>query len=336
MKEHSVFFNETLTYFYDMKKMLAAIVLTFLLNTTFAQSNSKSYSEVDNFVTKLGSLDSFNVAIIADTLTRSFPDKHAKARAIFYWVANNISFDLKAMKSNDNRKVDPVLVIKTRKATALGYANLIQEMSSMANIRCLTVDGYVKNFASEINEPADEINHTWNVVQLGESPEQWFYVDAAKASGYTDSRYTKFTKEFTSEYFFADKILFNLDHYPDNGAWQLGPGPKKLKDFYSLPVFSNAAYVYGLQKSTPAGGFIKAKTKNAVTFSFPHKNNIPISSITLVTGEDKRQDKPLPMNFTSDGSNITFTHQFRKEDSYPVKILVDGKVLVEYLAEVEE
>lgn len=319
-----------------MNKILATLILTLVLNITFAQTNSKKYTEVDSYVMKLGSLDSFNVAIIADTLTRSFPDKHAKSRAIFFWVANNISLDLKAMKSNDSRRVDPVLVIQTRKATPLGYANLIQEMSSMANIRCLTVDGYVKRHAEEINDPADEINHTWNVVQLGESPEQWFYVDAAKASGYSDNKFTKFTKEFTSEYFFADKVLFNLDHYPDNGAWQLGPGPKNLKDFYNLPVFSNAAYVYGLQKPTPANGFIKSKTKNAVTFSFPHNNSVPIAAIMLVTGEDKRQDKPLPMNFTDDGNNIRFTHQFKKEDAYPVKIIVDGKVLVEYLAEVEE
>lgn len=319
-----------------MNKLLTSLVFALLLNNVSAQKNSKSYTEIDSYVMKLGSLDSFNVATIADTLTRSFPDKHSKARAIFYWVANNISFDLKALKANDSRRVDPVLVIQTRKATPLGYANLIQEMSSMANIRCLTVDGYVKNHAAEINDPADEINHTWNVIQLGESPEQWFYVDAAKASGYSDSRFTKFTKEFTSDYFFADKILFNLDHYPYNGAWQLGPGPKNLKDFYNLPVFSHAAYVYGLQKPSPANGFIKTKTKNAVTFRFPRTNSLTISSITLVTGEDKRLDKPLPMNFTDDGNSISFTHQFKKEDSYPVKIMVDGKVLVEYLAEVEE
>ncbi len=319
-----------------MIKFLATIAFAFLLTGSFAQSRSTSFPEVDAFVTKLGSLDSFNVATIADTLTRSLPDKHAKARAIFFWVANNIAFDLKAMKSNDIRRVDPVIVVQTRKTTPLGYANLIQEMCSMANIRCLTVDGYVKNYAEEIGNPADEINHTWNVVQLGESPEQWFYIDAAKASGYTDSKYTKFTKEFVSDYFFADKVLFNLDHYPDNGAWQLGPGPKNLKDFYALPVFSNAAYVYGLQKPAPANGLIKGKTKNTFSFSFPHNNNVPISSITLVTGEDKKPDKPLPMNFTDDGSTISFTHQFKKEDTYPVKVIVDGKVLVQYFADIQE
>ena len=71
-------------------------------------------------------------------------------------------------------------------------------MCSQANIRCLSVDGYVKNFPEEINDIPDEINHSWNVVQLGLSPEEWYYVDAAKGSGYLDKKRSVFTKKFTS------------------------------------------------------------------------------------------------------------------------------------------
>jgi hypothetical protein len=206
----------------------------------------------------------------------------------------------------------------------------------MANIRCLSVDGYVKNWAEDINNPSDEINHSWNVVQLGQSPEEWFYIDAAKASGYTDKKYSIFTKEFTSQYFFADKTLFNMDHFPDNSAWQLGGGPNSKKEFYALPVFSNTAYRFGLQRPQPGTGYIKTKTKNTTIFSFPHKIPVTISAVTLVTGDEKRQDKPQPMNFTDNGGVITFTHQFKKEDTYPVRIIADGKVLVQYYVEVSE
>lgn len=320
-----------------MNKLLKVLALCLCLsNTIYAQSADERYAKTDAIVQKFGSLDSLNVATIADTITRPFADKQSKARAIFYWIAHNISFDLKAMKTNDNRKVDPVLVIQSRKATPLGYANLVQEMCSMANIRCLTVDGYAKSYASDINNPADEINHSWNVVQLGQSPEEWYYIDAAKASGYADKKFSSFTKEFTSQYFFADRTLFNLDHYPDNSAWQLGSGPKTLKDFYTLPVVSSAAYVYGLQKPQPLTGHIRTKTKNTVTFTFPHTNTVTIGAIILVTGEDKKEEKSQPMNFTDTGGQITFNYQFKKEDTYPVKIVVDGKVLMQYIAEVSE
>lgn len=297
-----------------------------------AQSTSVGHDRVDAFVESLGSLPDFNVAVIADTLTRSFTAKEDKARAIFYWIANNIAVDPKATKSNDNRKTLPEQVVQLRKTTPLGFSLLIQEMCSWAKIRCLSVDGYLKNFPEEINNKPDEFNHSWNVVQLGQSPEEWFYIDASKASGSLDKKMQVFTKNFTSEYFFADKSLFNLDHYPDNTAWLLGPGPKSVKEFYSLPVISNAAYIYQLQKPKPATGVIKTKTKATVNFQFAY-NDKKISSIVLLIGDGRKQSKPEPMNFTASGGFINFSYQFKIEDTYPVRIVVDGQDLAAYIVD---
>jgi hypothetical protein len=315
---------------------------TFLLIILFASTGfnltaqDNKFAHTDDRVKLLGSLDNLNVATIADTITRSFPDKYDKARAIFYWIANNISIDPKATKSNDNKNSDPVKVVQFRKATPAGFALLVQEMCSMANIRCLTVDGYVKSNADEINNKADEINHTWNVVQLGQSPEQWFYIDAAKASGYLDKKMSSFTKLFTSEYFFADKSLFNLDHFPDNGAWQLGTGPKSLKAFYALPVISNAAYKYGLQKPQPENGYIKTKSNTPVSFSFIHSGSVPVKKIILVMGDDKKQWKTETLDFKENNGTIGFSFKFKIADSYPLKIIVDEKELLQYYIEVDD
>lgn len=320
-----------------MKKILTLLLFIFtaISYTSNGQSTSAENNSVDEYVKSLGALNNLNVANIADTITRKFNNKKDKARAIFYWIANNISWDVKAMKANDNKKKDPVLVIQFRKANPLGYSLLVQEMCSMANIRCLSVDGYIKNFPEDINNKPDEINHSWNVVQLGQSPEQWFYVDAAKASGYADKKMSAFTKYFTSEYFFADKALFNLDHYPNNVAWQLGGGPKNIKEFYALPVISNAAYEYGLQKPLPIAGYIKTKTKNAIAFRYIY-NGKNLSSISLIIGDGKKEVKPEPMNFSATGKIISFNYQFKKEDVYPVKIMIDGKEFVSYYVESSE
>lgn len=316
-------------------KNLILFIFTFIASASLT-GQVKNFTSTDAYVKQIGSLDNLNVATIADTITRNFPDKYDKARAIFYWIANNIALDPKAIKANDNKKKDPVDVVQLRKATPIGFALLVQEMCSMANIRCLTVDGYVKNQAEEINNKADEINHSWNVVQLGQSPEQWYYIDAAKASGFTDIKMTTFTKLFTSEYFFADKLLFNLDHFPDNDAWQLGPGPKTLKEFYALPVISNAAYKFGLQKPQPVNGYIKTKIKTTTSFSFIYNNTIPIKNIFLIIGEEKKLLKPEPMNFKDNNGLISFSFQFKKADTYPVRIVADEKELLQYYLEVDE
>ena len=311
-------------------------VLLMLFTLTKAQGPAANYASTDNFVQKLGSLDSLNVARIADTLTRKLADKEQKARAIFYWIAHNIAWDVKALKSGDQRKSAPEDVIKLRKATPLGYAKLYQEMSSLANIRCLIVDGYVKNFTDDINNPADEVNHSWNVVQLGQSPDQFFFVDVAKAAGSADKKLTVYTPAFTSNYFFPDRALFNLDHFPDNDAWQLGGGPKSRKDFYALPVFERAAYALSIKKPIPATGVIKTKTKNKVPFSFAYDVNMPIANVSLLVGEGKRMQKPEAMNFTAANGLVNFSYQFKTEDTFPIVILVDGKELLHYMVEVTE
>ena len=301
--------------------------------TCAAQVSSK-YRSVDETVAKFGALISFNIATIADTITAPFPGHEEKARAIFYWIANNIAIDPKATKQGDSKNILPEQVIELRKATALGYSMLVQEMCSDVNIRCISVDGYKKFNSENINQPLDEINHSWNVIQLGQSPETWYFADACSASGFLDKKMTLFTKRFTSEYFFADKKLFNLAFYPDNSAWQLGGGPKNIKEFYTLPVIGDAAFALGLSKPAPALGYIKANLKTAVSFSF--RLSEPVKSISLIVGDEKKQPKPEEMNFTNAGGVISFTYKFKKEDTAPIKILADGKEVLEYLAEVNE
>lgn len=301
---------------------------------SFAQGSSSKYRAVDERVAKFGSLASSNIATIADTITAPFSDHEEKARAIFYWIANNIAIDPKGTKQNDPKNTLPEKVIEFRKATALGYSLLVQEMCSDVNIRCISVDGYKKHSPEDINQPLDEINHSWNVVQLGQSPETWYFVDACSASGSLDKKMTVFTKQFTSEYFFADKKLYNLAFYPDNSAWQLGGGPKNIKEFYALPVICNSAFALELSKPTPAAGYIKANLKTAVSFSF--RVNAPVKSISVMVGDEKKQPKPEEMNFNNTGGLISFSYKFKKEDTAPVKIIADGKVILEYIAEVNE
>lgn len=315
-------------------KVLTLFTLLLCSLSMTAQDTESQYKKVDEFVTSLGPLTDKNVSTIADTLTRNLSSRELKARAIFFWIANNIALDAKAIKSNDNRKVLPEEVIKNRRSTALGFAKLFQEMSSIANIRCLVVDGYAKSTVEEINDPAEEVNHSWNVLQLGQSPEQWFYVDAAKASGTLDKKMSGFIKDFTGEYFFADRTLFNLDHFPDNDAWQLGAGPKSKKEFYALPIVYNAAYTYGVKKLAPATGFIKTKVDAKVQFSIPYTSSKSVGAVSLLMGDGRRPIKPEPMNFTSSNGAINFSYQFKTEDSFPVRIQVNENTVLEYLVEV--
>ena len=309
--------------------MVAVLLMAFSIN-------AQDYSLVDNKVISFGRLDSLNVAQIADTLTREFAERDQKARAIFTWIAMNIEPDLRATKSNDNKKILPELVIASRKTTPLGYATLVQEMMSRANIRCLTVDGYLKRNAGDIGNPPDEFNHAWNVVQLGQSASEWYYLDAFLAAGSIDTKYSRFIKKFTSEYFFTDRSVFNLQHYPDNTAWLFGPGPKSVKEFYSQPVIYSSGVAIGINQLTPFTGVIKSKVRKDVSFSFRTNGKSEPASIYIVTGDEKKPDAPVPVKFSYSDGLVTFNHQFKRDDEYPARIVVDENVVVEYYAIVQE
>ena len=319
-----------------MKQFLnrSLFLLIFIYGTkAFAQKRTANFKVVDEYVKSLGNLDTLNMGTITFIVTKKFDDNKDKARAIFDWIAYNISFDCKASRNNGNEANTSDDVLKLRKTNASGYAALFQDMCSVVKIRCLTVEGYVKNKADQINEKPDEFNHTWNVVQLGQSPESWFYVDPTMGSGYTDEKVTVFTKDYNDSYFFADRTIFNTQHYPNNTAWFLGAGSRLIKDYLSLPVIKSGAYEYNVSGFLPAKGLIKTTTTKPVQFSFKASGKIDI--VTLAIGEEKRK-KMKQVNAVYEGGVVKFNYIFDVENSYPVTILINNKPVLTYYVASDE
>jgi transglutaminase/protease-like cytokinesis protein 3 len=310
------------------------LAIVFCTTTSFAQKTGKDFKAIDEYVKKLGSLPNLNMGTISSLLTKNYTDKTDKARAIFTWIATNISFDLKAAKNNSTDKNAPTIVLKNRMATGEGYASLYQDMCSNAGIRCLTANGFIKFNAEQINDTKTEINHSWAVVQLGQSPEAWYYVDACRGSGYADGEFKTFTKAFNPDYFFADLTIFNWQHYPDNIVWQLGPGPKNKKDFFGMPIIKSAAYEFGLKKFTPNDGSVKTKVDKALGFYYQVNGNTTIEKVAIVIGEGKKK-KTIQVPFTFKSNIVGFTYTFKDEDIMPVMVLINGKEVIEYMVEVE-
>lgn len=301
-----------------------------------AQTSQNKFDAIDQYVNQLGKLSNNNVAEITDTLTHNLESKELKSRAIYSWICNNIALDPKSTRNNDTKNSNPESVIQLRKASPIGFAKLFQEMASQAGIRCLIVDGYFKSKTDNINNKEDETNFSWNVVQLGTSPNEWHYVDAANGSGYLDIKQTIFTPSFNPEYFFSNKYVFNLDHFAKNTAWLLGDGPTSLKDFYALPIIKKGSYEFMLSKALPSLGFMKAKLNTPFKFNLRFKYQNAVNEISVLSGEGLKQTKPERINFEVKDDEIYFYYKFKKEDTFPFTILVNGKAILTYLIEVSE
>jgi hypothetical protein len=318
----------------QLKKQATFLLFLFASLSAHAQTNGRDFTAVDAYVKSLGPLDSMSMGTINNVVSNKFTDKMDKARAIYYWIAHHITYDIKAARSNNPAKNSPAEVLLSRKAIGIGFANLFQDMCSSADIRCLTVDGYVKNNVDQIGEKGAEINHTWAVVQLGQSPETWYYVDPAWGSGFTDPEMKVFTKSYTDAYFFADKANFNLQHFPDNEAWKLGPAPKGKKDFFENPVIRVAALEFDMKKYSPGNGIVKAKATKAVNFSYTLNTQQEITKVELGIGEKKKYKlKDVPFSFSR--GVLSFAYKFEDGNSAPVTVLINGRELMFYYIEVE-
>ena len=316
-----------------LKKLLPAFFILTGVNAS-AQTNGRDFTKIDAYVKSLGPLTTMSMGTINNVVSNKFTDKMDKARAIYYWVAHNITYDVKAARSNSNAKNIPAEVLLTRKATGLGFASLFQDMCSSADIRCLTVDGFVKYNTKQIGEKDQEINHSWAVVQLGESPEEWYYVDAAFGSGYLNADMKEFTKAYTDAYFFTEKASFNLQHFPDNQAWKLGNAPKSKKDFFDMPVVKTAAVEFEIKKCSPNDGKINAKVDKAVKFSFTVKSTENITKVELGMGEKKKY-KLEEIQYSNSATVLSFSYKFQDANSYPVTVFVNGKEFAQYYVDIE-
>ena len=316
-----------------LQKLLPALFLISVLPAV-AQTNGRDFKAIDAYVKSLGPLQGMSMGTINNVVSNKFTDKIDKARAIYYWIAHHIAYDIKAARTNNVTKNTPAEVLASRKATGIGFASLFQDMCSSADIRCLTVDGFVKNSSQQIGEKDTEINHSWAVVQLGQSPETWFYVDPASGSGYFDADMKVFTPYYTDAYFFTEKETFNLQHYPDNEAWKLGSAPKNKGDFFELPVVRVAAMELGIKKVSPNNGKLKAKAGKGVKFSFTLKTTEDITKVELGVGEKKKY-KVEEIQYSNSASTLSFTYKFEDANSYPVTVFVNGKEFVQYYIDVE-
>ncbi len=307
----------------------------FWANYSNSQSLNRDFKQVDAYARSIGSLDSMNMGTIANILTQKFTDKEDKVRAIYVWITNYINQETKPNKADDPKYNTSDAVLKNRKAGSLGYATLFQDMCSAANIRCLTVEGFAKFNTDNINEKNAEINHTWAVVQLGLSPDEWYYVDPYCGSGYLDKKGSNFTTAFEDAYFFAEKDIFNWQHYPNNEKWLLGQGPKSKKSFYELPLIKAGAYHFQISRFSPNAGLIKTKTDKPVAFTYTLSSSTPIDKVTLLVEENKKKTQKNISGYITNGERLSFNHLFDREGTYDVTILINDLELMQYLVEVE-
>lgn len=200
--------------------------LFYFIPFSYGQSNIASdYARVDSIMNKLPDSISVSSTKIANFISSNFSTTDDKARAVYYWVSNNIAYDVTKMNSkniiieNDDDNIESTL--KSKKGICSDYATLFTDLCTKVGIQSLIVEGYVIKSNS-----LNYLSHAWNTVYIDSA---WYMFDATWAAGYV--KRDKFIKERNNKYFKVEPNILFASHIPFNYLFQFSNNPISHEEF---------------------------------------------------------------------------------------------------------
>ncbi len=165
---------------------------------------------------------------LVNELVSGMSDSTDRLRAIYTWIAKNISYDLASYRLSDKKSHPTDEVLKTRKAVCSGYSALFKRLCELAGLKAVVIEGYAKGYGYSPFTKFISTNHAWNAVFLDN---EWHFVDVTWAAG--------LPKEITGNnqiidldgYFFISPEKLIKTHLPEDPIWQLQDKKISLKDF---------------------------------------------------------------------------------------------------------
>ncbi len=198
----------------------------------YAAADTQALSAPDSVASSIASLSSY--------LTQDVRSDREKARAIYRWITENISYDV----SRFGEEPDPQLVLRQRRAVCAGYASLFAALAEASGLTAVIVHGEAKGMGPKGAMTSDGLlTHDWNVVKLDGA---WHLLDCTWGAGRLDERLL-FVPRFTDHYFLTPPELFSYDHFPKEARWQLLAAPLTRAEFLKRATVKVAFFENGLR-----------------------------------------------------------------------------------------
>lgn len=171
-----------------------------------------------------------------------------KARMIYVWLTDNISYDDKAYNLKNIGDNSSSTVFKTKKAVCAGFANLYTDLGEKLGLEIETISGVAKGYEFEENVSDDleeSINHAWNAIRIDG---EWRVFDATWGEGYGMSNKKgklESTKKFDETWFNVNPVNALFTHFPEEMNKQYINNPIRFESFLTLPYLLPSAFNSG-------------------------------------------------------------------------------------------
>lgn len=223
------------------------VVAGWLLGLGLAQG--QRFSSLDNHAKSIRFNTGDDLPKLVKTLIAPAQTDLEKARVLFVWVAANVHYDDRNIKSYRFgyvvKSIDSLSaatsVLRSRQGVCTDYSLLLYQLLKSAGLPARIVTGYAKGQADQAGTPIRSINHQWNMVFLDD---RWQPLDATWAS--TNNG----TRPLNMYYFLTPPEQFSADHFsPDTN------NPQTTKaEFDALPRIYNSYFTLGFGPNFPRQG----------------------------------------------------------------------------------
>ena len=350
------------------RNLILLVIFLQAANSIIAQPvDSLDFSEVDSFVLKVKFEN--NYIKLAKDLGTPFHLDVYKVRAIFKWITNNIYYDYRFVNSGRELEVPDCAdkyncadilrsweneyikkILRTRRATAEGYAKLFKKLCDIDHIQCELISGYARTKPYQIGNKMSA-NHTWNAVYIDTA---WYFLDVTWASGYTveneeTDKLVKYVKDFQNYYWLMPFARLARNHYPKSNYWDKQYN-STVDDFYNRPHYYSIEVLENISNECQASGIIMVKKNDTINFNFDYKKDIhtiqvnsntfrnPSMWTTVTTAKRKTkivrdtwaEKKQVYIPFKKQGHNYTFDYVVKDMSLYYIELVFDYKKAIRY------
>ncbi|XP_062977701.1 kyphoscoliosis peptidase-like [Elgaria multicarinata webbii] len=219
----------------------------------------KQFKELDAYASKVDVRDSMKNLV--NVLLQKARSDLEKLRAIWIWTCYHIAYDVEGYHNLANSSCEPADVFQSRKSVCGGYANLFEQMCSLAGIQCKCLSGFSKGYSYKPGKVfKGDSDHAWNAVYLDG---RWHLLDSTWGSGHVDDSCRKFTFKYDEFYFLTHPALFINAHFPEDEKWQLLKPTLTLQQYERNVKCASAFYSSGLVATSEETSVIETENGKA-------------------------------------------------------------------------
>lgn len=294
--------------------MKNAFLLLFLFcsNFIFSQIKQPDYTSVDVKMSKIPLEYSQNIEGIAKYIQSNFNTETDKIRAVYFWTANNIRYDIENMFAvnygeTSQDKIDSAF--KTKKGVCVHYAEVFNKIANSIGFQSLIVQGYTKQ-----DGKIAQLSHVWCATKIDS---KWYLFDPTWGAGGINNGV--FIKKLNNSYFKIAPSKMIASHMPFDYLWQFSNYPINNQEFTAGKIqIDKSKKYFDFEKEMIRYNTLSETDKLVESIGRMEKNGINNPLIA-----ERLEVKKKNLNYLSQGVNIDKLNSIVNEFNQAVGLLND-------------